>query len=31
VFEHAPHSSGAHALAAIADEVLARGEAQRAA
>jgi chromosome partitioning protein len=31
VFEHAPRSSGARALAAIADEILARGEAQRAA
>lgn len=31
IFEHAPRSPGARALAAIADELLARGEAQRAA
>jgi chromosome partitioning protein len=31
VFEHAPRSTGARALAAIADEILARGEAKRAA
>jgi chromosome partitioning protein len=31
VFEHAPRSAGARDLAAIADEILARGEAQRAA
>jgi len=31
VFEHAPRSTGARDLAAIADEILARGEAQQAA